>query len=134
MKTIKLLIAGALICFSMAGQAQKRTKTVSKTKTVSASTTISQDNDVHIDGASITKTIAMNGGNLFIDGADCNITVTGSVNTITVNGAGVTVHADRVNAIKIEGASTHVYYKTSGNKNGRASVSVFGAGSGVTKK
>lgn len=133
MKNFKVIAVLFFIGISISASAQ-RTKITNEAKTNSASTTTEKGKDVSIEGMGITKTVAMNGENLRVQGADCNITVTGSVNNIWVEGANVTIKADRVNSVKIEGANTHVFYKTSGNKYGKATADVFGTNSGVIKK
>ncbi len=89
--------------------------------------------DTLIEGASITQTVSCNHDNLTINGASNIIKATGHCNQIEINGAGVKVEADSVSRIKITGASSTVLYKQSPNKNGKAAVSIVGAGSSAKK-
>lgn len=89
--------------------------------------------DTLIEGAAITQTVSCDHDNLTINGASNTITATGHCNQIEINGASVKVTADSVSRIKITGASSTVLYKQSPNKNGKAAVSIIGAGSSAKK-
>lgn len=113
--------------------AKKATK-VSKNGTADKLGTVQQEGKtIHIEGMGQNKNITMNGGILHVEGAENRITVKGFADQVIIEGANTTVTIDAVNSVKIEGADTHVYYKTSNNKSGKATVSVFGTGSGVSK-
>lgn len=130
LKTLAIL---AFIGVSCAVNAQ-RTVTKTEVRGNSASVASKQGKDLRITGTAITKTVTMNGGNLVIEGSDCNITVIGAVNQISITGADIVVNADRVNSVKIVGSGSHVYYKTSGNRNGRATVAITGTDSGAVRR
>lgn len=89
--------------------------------------------DIVLEGASINQSVDCDNNNLVIRGAGSNIQASGHCNSIEINGADVKVTADSVSRIKIMGASSSVLYKTSPNKNGKASVSVSGASSYAKK-
>lgn len=136
------LILGMSMCtgFFNAQTEKKPVKKVStlkkvNTKTADAFGTVEQEGKtIHIEGMGQQKNISMNGGTLHIEGADNNIVVSGFADKVYVEGANTTVNIDAVNSVKIEGANTHVYYKTSNNKSGKAAISVFGVGSGAVKR
>lgn len=94
---------------------------------------VQQSRDVKIEGMGVKKQVTMNGGTLTVEGANCDIVVNGFANSIVVSGANVTVHADAVNTVKIEGANAVVYYRSTKNKNGRVASSVSGWNSTVKK-
>lgn len=89
--------------------------------------------DILLEGASINQSVDCDNNNLVIRGAGSNIQANGHCNSIEINGAEVKVTAESVSRIKIMGASSSVLYKTSPNKNGKASVSVSGASSYAKK-
>lgn len=90
--------------------------------------------DIHITGAGIEQQVSCNNNNLFVTGADNTIQASGHCNRIEVVGADTNVSAQSVNQIKITGASSSVVYKSSLNKNGKASVNVTGADSYARKQ
>lgn len=94
---------------------------------------LQQSKDVKIEGMGVKRDVEMNGGTLTVEGADCEIRLKGFADRIEVEGANVKVNADAVNFVKIEGANTFVYYRTTKNKNGKVASSVFGMNSGVKK-
>ncbi len=89
--------------------------------------------DIVIEGASIEQVVNCNHNNLVVRGASSTIQASGHCNTIEINGANVKVTANSVNKIKIFGASSSVLYKSSPNKNGKATVSINGASSYARK-
>lgn len=90
--------------------------------------------EIRIEGAAINQSVNCNGDSLVISGASNTVRASGHCNSIEINGAGVRVEADSVSRIKITGASSTVLYKKSPNKNGKASVSIIGAGSSAKKR
>lgn len=89
--------------------------------------------DIVLEGASINQSVNCDNNNLVISGAASNIQASGHCNSIEINGADVKVIANSVSRIKIMGASSSVLYKTSPNKNGKATVSISGASSYAKK-
>ena len=75
----------------------------------------------------------VNAEEIRIEGAAINQSVNCNGDSLEINGAGVRVEADSVSRIKITGASSTVLYKKSPNKNGKALVSIMGAGSSAKK-
>ncbi|XID74241.1 DUF3060 domain-containing protein [Alkanindiges sp. WGS2144] len=96
-----------------------------------ASSALAQD--ILLEGVSIQQTVACHNNNLVINGASNSIRATGHCNRIEINGASVKVEADSVSHVRIVGASSSVLYKTSPNKNGKATVSISGASSYARK-
>ncbi|WP_407486720.1 DUF3060 domain-containing protein [Elizabethkingia anophelis] len=92
------------------------------------------DGNIHVEGVGYQKKFSSDGGVLHIEGANNTITVKGFLSKVIIEGAGNTVYVDKVSSVKIEGASTKVYYKTSPTKTGRPATNIFGAGSSVIKQ
>lgn len=89
---------------------------------------------INVVGTGITRTIEATGNeNINIEGSNINVVVTGNCNTIKATGASIKVKAQGVKVIRIEGVDCGVTYKSSPNKNGRATSSIVGAGSYARK-
>lgn len=96
--------------------------------------TISEsDGIIRVSGNDHIKTFTMNGEKLEVNGNDHQITVKGNATQVTVFGTGNTVTVDSVNKVTINGVDNKVYYRSSSNKNGKASTSVSGVDSNVIK-
>ncbi|MCT3757997.1 DUF3060 domain-containing protein [Elizabethkingia anophelis] len=92
------------------------------------------DGNIHVEGVGHQKKFSSDGGVLHIEGANNTITVKGFLSKVIIEGAGNTGYVDKVSSVKIEGAGTKVYYKTSPTKTGRPATNIFGAGSSVIKQ
>lgn len=104
------------------------------TKGQGSSGTITESNGViKVSGNDHVKSFNMKGENLEVHGNDHTITVNGNATHISVFGTGNKVTVDSVNKITINGVENKVYYRTSSNKNGKASTSVSGVDSNVIK-
>ncbi|PUB33411.1 Protein of unknown function (DUF3060) [Elizabethkingia sp. YR214] len=93
-----------------------------------------KDGNIHIEGVGHQKKFSSDGGVLHIEGTNNTITVSGFLSKVIIEGASNTVYIDKVSSVKIEGAGTKVYYKTSPTKTGRPATNIFGAGSSVIKQ
>lgn len=121
-------------CNAQIGDIINAVKKSTEVRKGGATGTVNQNNgNIEVQGNNQVKTFTMDGQKLEIVGNDHIITVNGYASTISLQGTGNKITVNSVKSIDITGVNNKLYYKSSPNKNGRASSSVSGVDNSVIK-
>lgn len=146
-KTIMKLLKSALVlafvfcCFTQADaqlrdlvNAVRSGSSMMKSAGGTSGSVSENDGVISVTGNNHVRTFKMNGEKLEVMGNGHQITIKGHASQISVEGTNNVVTTDSVSKVVVNGVSNKVYYKTSPNKNGRASSSVSGVDSSAIKQ